>query len=364
MFAPPERRLGGRLALPAAQCYAARMHPLAEKVIAGDVRAAARACRLADDRVGEYLTILKDLFPHTGRAWTVGITGNPGAGKSTLTDRLIGFHRKQGKRVAVVAIDPTSPYTGGAILGDRIRMQEHALDPGVFIRSLATRGALGGLTRSAADIVRILDAWGADVILIETVGVGQDEIEITRMAQTTLVVAAPGMGDEVQAIKAGILECADVFAVNKADREGADGAVRDLELMIALGGEVTRAGGHSRGHGHGAGALDLEKQVVTHGATSWLPRIARTVSTRNQGIVELAEMLEQHRIWLTGTEAGAARGRVRLREAMDAHLRDALSQAALASLAGEIDRAVDAVASRALDPYSAAEQLVAAFRGR
>jgi LAO/AO transport system kinase len=338
------------------------MHPLAEKVIAGDVRAAARACRLADDRVGEYLTILKDLFPHTGRAWTVGITGNPGAGKSTLTDRLIGFHRKQGKRVAVVAIDPTSPFTGGAILGDRIRMQEHALDPGVFIRSLATRGALGGLTRSAADIVRVLDAWGADVILIETVGVGQDEIEITRMAHTTLVVAAPGMGDEVQAIKAGILECADVFAVNKADREGADGAVRDLELMIALGGEVTRAGGHSRGHG--AGSLDLAKQVVTHGATQWLPRIARTVSTRGQGIAELAEMLEQHRVWLEGTEAGAARRRERLREAMDAHLRDALSQAALASLAGEIERAVDAVASRELDPYSAAEQLVAAFRSR
>ena len=338
------------------------MHPLAEKVIAGEVRAAARACRLADDRVGEYLTILKDLFPHTGRAWTVGITGNPGAGKSTLTDRLIGHYRKQGKRVAVVAIDPTSPYTGGAILGDRIRMQDHALDPGVFIRSLATRGALGGLTRSAADIVRILDAWGADIVLIETVGVGQDEIEITRMAHTTLVVAAPGMGDEVQAIKAGILECADVFAVNKADREGADGAVRDLELMIALGGDVTRAGGHSRGHS--AGVLDLEKQQITHGATMWLPKIARTVSTRGQGIAELALMLEAHWAWLSGTAAGAARRRERLREAMDAHLRDALSQAALGSLAGEIERAVDAVDRREIDPYSAAEQLVAAFRIR
>jgi GTPase len=338
------------------------VHALAEKVIAGDVRAAARACRLADDRVGEYLTILKDLFPHTGRAWTVGITGNPGAGKSTLTDRLIGHYRKQDKRVAVVAIDPTSPYTGGAILGDRIRMQDHALDPGVFIRSLATRGALGGLTRSAADIVRILDAWGADVILIETVGVGQDEIEITRMAHTTLVVAAPGMGDEVQAIKAGILECADVFAVNKADREGADGAVRDLELMIALGGDVTRAGGHSRGHG--AGVLDLETQQVTHKSTLWLPKIARTVSTRGQGIAELAVMLEAHRAWLSDTEAGEARRRERLREAMDAQLRDALSQAALGSLAGEIERAVEAVDRREIDPYSAAEQLVTAFRSR
>ena len=338
------------------------MHPLAEKVIAGDVRAAARACRLADDRVGEYLTILKDLFPHTGRAWTVGITGNPGAGKSTLTDRLIGHYRKQDKRVAVVAIDPTSPYTGGAILGDRIRMQDHALDPGVFIRSLATRGALGGLTRSAADIVRILDAWGADIVLVETVGVGQDEIEITRMAHTTLVVAAPGMGDEVQAIKAGILECADVFAVNKADREGADGAVRDLELMIALGGDVTRAGGHSRGHS--AGVLDLEQQQITHGTATWLPKIARTVSTRGQGIAELAVMLEAHWAWLSTTAPGAARRRERLREAMDSHLRDALSQAALASLAGEIERAVEAVDRREIDPYSAAEQLVAAFRSR
>jgi LAO/AO transport system kinase len=338
------------------------VHPLAEKVIAGDVRAAARACRLADDRVGEYLTILKDLFPHTGRAWTVGITGNPGAGKSTLTDRLIGHYRKQSKRVAVVAIDPTSPYTGGAILGDRIRMQDHALDPGVFIRSLATRGALGGLTRSAADIVRILDAWGADIVLIETVGVGQDEIEITRMAHTTLVVAAPGMGDEVQAIKAGILECADVFAVNKADREGADGAVRDLELMIALGGDVTRAGGHSRGHS--AGVLDLEQQQITHKSAMWLPRIARTVSTRGQGIAELAVMLEAHRAWLMETPPGEARRRERLREAMDAHLRDALSQAALAALAGEIERAVDAVDRREIDPYTAAEQLVAAFRSR
>ncbi|HTN83279.1 MAG TPA: methylmalonyl Co-A mutase-associated GTPase MeaB, partial [Sorangium sp.] len=208
------------------------MHPLAEKVLARDMRATARACRLVDDRVGDHAAILKDLFPHTGRAWVLGVTGNPGAGKSTLTDRLIGVFRKQGRRVAVVAVDPTSPFTGGAILGDRIRMQAHFGDPDVFIRSLATRGALGGLSRSAADIARVLDAWGADVVLVETVGVGQDELEITRMAHTTLVVAAPGMGDEVQAIKAGILECADVFAVNKADRDGADAAVRDLELMI------------------------------------------------------------------------------------------------------------------------------------
>jgi LAO/AO transport system kinase len=336
------------------------VHPLAEKVLARDVRATARACRLADDRVGDYLAILKDLFPHTGRAWTVGVTGNPGAGKSTLTDRLIKALRERGQRVGVVAIDPTSPFTGGAILGDRIRMQEHSVDPGVFIRSLATRGALGGLSRSAADVVRVLDAWGADVILVETVGVGQDEIEITRMAHTTLVVTAPGLGDEVQAIKAGILECADVFAVNKADREGADGAVRDLELMIALGGEVAKAGAHSRGHR--AGELDLQKQSVSHAAGGWLPKILRTVATRGQGIAELLAALEQHRAWLESSEQGAERRAARLRGALYVHLRDALAEAALQALGAEIDAAAEAVSKREMDPYTAAERLVDAFR--
>lgn len=332
------------------------MHPLAEKVLAGDQRATARACRLADDRVGDWLAVLKDLFPHTGRAWVLGVTGNPGAGKSTLTDRLIAELRKQGKRVGVVAIDPTSPFSGGAILGDRIRMQQHATDPEVFIRSLATRGALGGLTRSAADVARVLDAWGADVVLVETVGVGQDELEVTRMAHTTLVVMAPGMGDDVQAIKAGLLECADVFAVNKADREGADGTMRDLELMIALGGEVTRAGAHSRGH------RELARQEVTYAAGVWVPLIARTVATRNQGIAELLAMLEKHRAWLETTDRGAARRAARLRESMQTHLRDALVEEAMRTLGGAIDQAVGEVARREVDPYSAAERLVAEFR--
>ncbi|HVY47360.1 MAG TPA: methylmalonyl Co-A mutase-associated GTPase MeaB, partial [Minicystis sp.] len=332
------------------------MHPLAEKVLAGDVRAAARACRLVDDRAGDYRALLKDLFPHTGRAWTIGVTGNPGAGKSTLTDRLIAALRARGQRVAVVAVDPTSPYSGGAILGDRIRMQGHAVDPGVFIRSLATRGALGGLSRSAADVVRVLDAWGADVVLVETVGVGQDELEITRTAHTTLVVMAPGLGDDVQAIKAGLLECADVFAVNKADREGADGTVRDLELMIALGGEVTRAGAHSRGHA--AGALDVAKQVVRHDAGKWVPKIARTVATRNEGVAALLADLEAHRAWLFETEPGAARREARLGESLRNELRDALLDAASAALAGEIDAAVHAVAAKSIDPYTAAERRV------
>ncbi len=333
------------------------MHPLAEKVLARDQRATARACRLVDDRVGDYLPILKDLFPHTGRAWVLGVTGNPGAGKSTLTDRLITALRAQGQRVAVVCVDPTSPFSGGAILGDRIRMQTHAEDPDVFIRSLATRGALGGLTRSASDVIRVLDAWGADVVMVETVGVGQDELEITRMAHTTLVVVAPGLGDDVQAIKAGILECADVFAVNKADREGADGTMRDLELMIALGGEITKAGAHGRSHG-------AVKQEVRHAAGVWVPLIGKTVSTRNQGVAELLVMLQQHRAWLDGTELGAARRAARLAQSMHAHLRDALIDEALRTLGGELDAAVAAVGRRELDPYSAAERLVAAFRGR
>src|SRR5580658_3294210 len=230
------------------------MLDLAKRVLAGEVRAVARALRHIDDRAPPYIDLLKDLFPHTGKAYVIGVTGNPGAGKSTLTDRLIEVFRERGKTVAVIAVDPTSPFSGGAILGDRIRMQRHAEDPGTFIRSVATRGHLGGLSRSARDMVRVLDAYGAGVILVETVGVGQDELEITRTAHSTLVVVAPGMGDEVQATKAGILECADVFAVNKADREGADSTVRDLELMIALGSEAMVAVGKHKGHVvHGKG---------------------------------------------------------------------------------------------------------------
>ncbi|HMR07375.1 MAG TPA: methylmalonyl Co-A mutase-associated GTPase MeaB, partial [Polyangiaceae bacterium] len=225
------------------------MSEIGSRVLSGETPAIARACRAVDDRLPGYRELLQELFPHTGRAWLIGITGNPGAGKSTLTDRLIIRFRSAGQRVAVVAVDPTSPFSGGAILGDRIRMQRHFEDEGVFIRSLATRGALGGLSRSAMDVARVLDASGADVILVETVGVGQDELEITRAAHSTLVVLSPGMGDDIQAIKAGILEIADVFAVNKADRDGADATVRDLELMLALGSDIfSKAAAKTPGH--------------------------------------------------------------------------------------------------------------------
>src|SRR5580700_2136395 len=251
---------------------------LVQRVLSREPRAVARAMRMVDDRPPGYGELLKALWPHTGKAWVLGVTGNPGAGKSTLCDRLIAAYRARGHRVGVVAVDPSSPYSGGAILGDRIRMSRHATDDGVFIRSLATRGHLGGLTRSARDVVRVLDAAAYDVVILETVGVGQDEIEVTRTAQSTLVVMAPGLGDEVQAIKAGILECADVFAVNKADREGADATMRDLELMIALGGEVTSAGAHSRSH------RVTRTDEVRHAEGVWVPLIGRTVATRNQGV--------------------------------------------------------------------------------
>ena len=342
------------------------MHELAEKVLAKDLRSLARALRLVDDRVGGYVEILKDLFPHTGKAFVVGVTGNPGAGKSTLCDRLIEAFRAQGQRVGVLAVDPTSPYSGGAILGDRIRMARHATDEGVFIRSVATRGHLGGLSRSARDMVRVLDAYGVDVVLVETVGVGQDELEITRTAHSTLVVMAPGMGDDVQAIKAGILECADVFAVNKADRDGADATVRDLELMIALGTETMVASGKSRAHvvhseaaGMAAGGAKGEALPAR-----WTPPIHKCVALRAQGVAELVTSLAAHKRWLDGSEAGRARRRERLAEEVRDALREALLDAALQTLGGRMDEAVRAVEERTVDPYTATEQLIEAFRAR
>jgi LAO/AO transport system kinase len=333
---------------------------LAKEVMAGSVRAAARACRIVDDEQPGHIELLKELFPATGKAWIVGVTGNPGSGKSTLVDRLIELFRARDAKVAVVAVDPTSPFSGGAILGDRIRMQRHEGDPKVFIRSLATRGALGGLSRSARDVVRVLDAWGADVVLVETVGVGQDELEVTRTAHTTLVVMAPGMGDDVQASKAGILECADVFAVNKADHEGADSTVRDLELMIALGGETVFGGSHTAGHG--AGKLDQGQAVVVQGEGKWIPPIQKCVATKKEGMTELLAKLDQHRIWVETTNAGRARREERLLMELTSMLSAAVAREVLGSLAAEVAALAARISRREIDPYTGSEELIRRFQ--
>src|SRR5512138_905873 len=251
---------------------------LAEKILQGDIRAAARLMRDVDDGFTSSIDELKQLYPYTGRAYLIGITGPPGAGKSTLVDQITAAYRKLGKRVGIVAVDPTSPFTGGAILGDRIRMNRHADDEGVFIRSLATRGCLGGITRSTGDVVNVLDAMGMDVVIVETVGVGQDEIDIVSMAHTTTVVMVPGLGDDIQAIKEGILEIGDVFVVNKADRDEADRTVRELVTMLEMNPD--------RGRG-------------------WQPHVLKTEASRNRGIEELVDEFESHRGYLH--DSGAIR---------------------------------------------------------
>jgi LAO/AO transport system kinase len=336
--------------------------PLVEAVLRGEVRAGARLMRDLDDRLPSAEAALRELWPHTGRAWVVGLTGSPGAGKSTLTDRLIALHRRAGRTVGVVAVDPTSPFTGGAILGDRIRMQDHATDEGVFIRSLGTRGHLGGLSRSTADLVAVLDAMGKDVILVETVGVGQDEIEITELAHTVLVLAVPGMGDDVQAIKAGVLEIADVFAVNKADREGADRTVRDLEGMLELR-HITRPPPPDHGAQH---AIVGEITAPQAEVTDWEPPIVKTVAATGEGIDALGAALHRHFDHLATTGQRQVRDIARARAGFVAILRERLLAGALGRLEAEVGR-LDAVAARIAarqaDPYQLAEELAARLQG-
>jgi LAO/AO transport system kinase len=307
-----------------------------DKVLSGDIRAAARLMRDLDDRIPKARDDLKALYRHTGRGYITGITGNPGAGKSTVVDALISLYRARGLRVGVVAVDPTSPFSGGAILGDRIRMQRHALDDGVFVRSLATRGQLGGLSRSTFDVVAVLDAMGYDRILVETVGVGQDEIEVMRSAYTSVVITVPGLGDDIQAIKAGILEIADILVVNKADREGSDRAVRDLLQMLDLRvGELRE--------------VEILKTIAAQGIRD------------GSGMDELAGAIDRHRERTFHGEIGRRRAEQRLRAHVTEQVKGMLTDRAQAALAahGGLEQVTAAIMDGQGDPYTAAEAILA-----
>jgi GTPase len=301
----------------------------------GDPRAVARLISQVEDASPALREVMSMLVPHTGRAAVLGVTGSPGVGKSTVTSALVSRFRADGRRVGVLAVDPSSPFTGGALLGDRVRMQEHATDPGVYIRSMATRGHLGGLAWATPQALRVLDAAGCDVVIIETVGVGQSEVEVAALADTTLVLLAPGMGDGIQAAKAGILEVGDVFVVNKADRDGADQVVRDLRGTVRL---------------------------VERGPGEWRQPIVKTIAVRGEGLDEVMEAVDKHRAWL---ERSGELDRLRRRRARDEI--EAIAVTALRRRFGDLhgDARLDALAGQVLngqcDPYSAADELIAAL---
>jgi LAO/AO transport system kinase len=303
----------------------------------GEARAVARLISLVEDASAKNDAALRKvsaaLAPHTGQAHIVGITGSPGVGKSTSTSALVAALRAQDRRVGVLAVDPTSPFSGGALLGDRVRMQDHATDDGVYIRSMASRGHLGGLAGAAPQALRVLDAAGCDVILVETVGVGQSEVEVASAADTTIVLLAPGMGDGIQAAKAGILEVGDVYVVNKADRDGADQTVRELRHMLSLG--ERRAPG------------------------DWRPPIVKTVASRGEGVDEVIEAIEKHAGWLARTERLAARRRARMADEVEAIAVTALRER-IGDLRGghRLDELAGQVLAGELDPYAAADRLV------
>jgi LAO/AO transport system kinase len=314
-------------------------HSLVDRIRAGDVRALSRAISLVENNAAEAQALLSACFPHTGNAQVIGLTGAPGSGKSTLTHEVTKHFRAQGKTVGILAVDPTSPYTGGAILGDRIRMQQHESDAGVYVRSMATRGYLGGLARTTADAATVIEASGKDVLLIETVGVGQDEVDIVRLADVTLVMLVPGMGDDVQSIKAGIMEIANIFVVNKSDREGADRVEREIRAMQSL--------------------------TSHHGASDWVPPVVRTVASEGTGVTELLAAVERYQAYLQQhglqMQKRAENWRTRLLEM----LRQQFVERGIGDRLGRdaLERHACAVAEHREDPYALVPRLMEQLMG-
>lgn len=336
---------------------------LADDVLAGSRRALARLLTRIENE--EAPSELAALYPHTGRAWIIGVTGAPGTGKSSLVNALAAAYRAQGKTVGIIAVDPTSPFTGGAILGDRIRMSAHSGDPGVFIRSMATRGSLGGLSRTARDAARALDAAGFDIVLIETVGAGQSEVDIVRTAHTTLVVEAPGLGDDVQAIKAGILEIADVLVVNKADRPGAVNTVRVLRAMLELGHPAARTSVQHHGQ-----TLTVDAPAGSDAdAATWIPPIVQTVATLAidddaSGLPALIDAISAHRRHLETGGQRAQIERLHLEQELHERLRAELMARLLRDLPRDtFDALIDDVQSRHIDPHSAVQTILSRTTG-
>jgi LAO/AO transport system kinase len=330
-----------------------RVSALVDGVRRGDRLLLARAITHVENQTDDAPALLAALFPDTGRGHIVGVTGAPGTGKSTLVTALAQAYRRAGQTVAIVAIDPTSPFTGGALLGDRVRMRALSGDAGVFVRSMATRGSLGGLSKTTGDVVTLLDAAGFDRILVETVGVGQAEVEIASTAHTTLVVEAPGLGDEVQAIKAGILEIADILVVNKADRPGVDRTLRALEMMLEIEGDSPRLIRH---HGQ---LLKVETPSEQARGGGWKVRVLKTVASEGGGVEELRVRIEDHRAWLNDSGELAVREQLRIAHGLENIIRSELNRRIAARMPADgLDGMVEAVRMRRLDPYSAADALL------
>ena len=327
---------------------------LAARILGGDVRAAARLMRLLDDADPGAGPVIAALHSRTGNARILGITGSPGAGKCTLIDAVIERLRAASHRVGVVAVDPTSPFTGGALLGDRVRMRALAGDAGVFVRSMATRGSLGGLSKTTGDVVTVLDAAGFDRVIVETVGVGQAEVEIASTAHTTLVVEAPGLGDEVQAIKAGILEIADILVINKADRPGMDRTLRALEMMLEIEGNGAR---YVRHHGQ---LLRVESPAGSDDeASRWKVVVMKTVATDGSGVEDLRQRIEAHRTWLVESGEMTLREQLRIANTLENIIRAELNRRIAASMPdGGLDEIVEQIRRRESDPYAAAALLL------